>query len=305
MATAGVAFTAWAAISQQRAARMMRVIWRDTWREVPPAPAAMDPSTWDPQRVTVGWLGHATVLINFYGLWILTDPVFHDRIGIDLRLGTLGPKRYVRCALKPGQLPPIDVLLLSHAHMDHMDIASLRRVAKPGLTVTAKDTSEILKGTPVQESTELGWGGRTVYRGGKGEMEVEAFEVKHWGRRWPNDRDRGYNAYVLRREGRSLLFGGDTAMTPLFSRMAQREAHLAAIMPIAAYRPWIRNHCTPEEAVRMADAANARVFIPVHHETYKLSDEPMEEPIQRLEAALASEEGRLGLRHAGEVCVVS
>jgi L-ascorbate metabolism protein UlaG (beta-lactamase superfamily) len=75
-------------------------------------------------------------------------------------------------------------------------------------------------------------------------------------------------------------------------------------MPIAAYQPWIRNHCTPEEAVRMADAANARIFIPVHHETFKLSDEPMEEPVQRLETALASEKGRLGLRHAGETCVV-
>ena len=97
-----------------------------------------------------------------------------------------------------------------------------------------------------------------------------------------------------------ILFGGDTARTELFAVLRSRGPFDAAIMPIGAYRPWIWNHCTPEEAVEMANAARAKYIVPVHHQTFKLSEEPLNEPIERFEEALAKEPERIGLKRVGE-----
>jgi L-ascorbate metabolism protein UlaG (beta-lactamase superfamily) len=249
--------------------------------------------------MTICWIGHATVLINFYGVTILTDPALGSRIGVPVGVGIAGPKRFVAPALKLKELPPIDVVLLSHAHMDHIDEWTLGRL-KPGATITAKLTADILQSEGMEKAIELGWNERTTLRTKKGGLEVEAFEVKHWGQRWPSKLERGYNGYVLRREGKSLLFGGDTAMTGLFADVKSKGPFEAAIMPIGAYRPWIRNHCTPEEAVDMANAAGAKYLVPVHHLTFKLSEEPFNEPMERLEQALAREPERIALKRAGE-----
>jgi L-ascorbate metabolism protein UlaG (beta-lactamase superfamily) len=290
----------WLAASKQRAARLLRRLMADTQRQVQPAPVAPTPATWSDNRITVCWLGHTSVLINFYGVRILTDPALYDRIGLSWGLGTIGIKRYVAPALSPKELPPIDVVLLSHAHMDHMDLPTLRRLPPGTFAVTAKDTADVLSGTRLKQTTELSWGQSTTFRNGKGELQIEAVEVKHWGERWPSKLVRGYNGYVLRREGKSLLFAGDTARTPLLKALRSRGPFLAAIMPIGAYRPWIWNHCSPEEAVEMANAARAQYLVPVHHQTFRLSDEPMTEPIERFKAALEHEPERVALQRVGE-----
>jgi L-ascorbate metabolism protein UlaG (beta-lactamase superfamily) len=299
LGAAALAGASWAHLSDSRRARLVRQLAHDAVRKVPAPPKRPEPASWDNNAITLAWIGHATVLINFYGVHILTDPVFGARVGIDLRITTLGPKRYTAPALPLRELPPIDLLLLSHAHMDHLDLSTLRQLAKPGAVITARRTSEFLAETPAKGASELGWGEKARIPTARGDLQVEAFEVKHWGRRWPSDVDRGYNGYVLRREGRSLIFGGDTAYTKLFARLKQSGPYETAIMPIAAYNPWIRNHCTPEEAQEMADMAGARTIIPIHHSTYKLSDEPMEEPIQRLVLHLADQKERVGLHEIG------
>jgi L-ascorbate metabolism protein UlaG (beta-lactamase superfamily) len=245
-------------------------------------------------------LGHATVLINFFGIRILTDPAFGNRIGVSLPLFTAGPKRYISPALRLSELPPIDVLLLSHAHMDHMDLPSLGHFTRNTFTVTAKITGDVLANTGLKQITELPWNGRTTFRNRAGELFIEAVEVKHWGQRWPSKLERGYNGYILRREGKAILFAGDTAYTPLFSELRSRGPFAAAIMPIGAYRPWIWNHCNPEQAVEMANWASASYIVPVHHQTFRLSDEPLNEPIERLQTVLAREPERLALRKVGE-----
>jgi L-ascorbate metabolism protein UlaG (beta-lactamase superfamily) len=98
--------------------------------------------------------------------------------------------------------------------------------------------------------------------------------------------------------------GGDTAATPLFREHRRFGPYDAAVMPIGAYDPWIRNHCTPEQAVSMADAAGARLFVPVHHQSFQLSREPFLEPIERAEAALARERERLAIREIGQTIVL-
>jgi L-ascorbate metabolism protein UlaG (beta-lactamase superfamily) len=242
------------------------------------------------------------VLINFYGIHILTDPVLKNRVGISAGIGTLGPKRYVAPALSLRELPRIDVVLLSHAHYDHMDLATLRGLSPGRWIASAKATRDLLRG--VSNSVhELAWGARALFRNGKGELAVEAVEVKHWGQRWPGKLTRGYNGYVLRREGKALLFGGDTAYTPAIGELKSRGPFLAAIMPIGAYQPWIWNHCTPEQALAMANAAGADYIVPAHHQTFKLSDEPMAEPIERLQEALQKEPQRLALQRIGQTFV--
>ena len=299
-AGAGAAWVKW---SNTRAARLARMIVADTRRRILPAPATPSPGAWSENDITVSWLGHSTVLINFYGIKILTDPALGNQIGVSLGIGTVGPKRYVAPALKLRDLPRIDVLLLSHAHMDHMDIPTLASFAPETFTITARKTSDVIAGTGLRSITELGWSDHTVFRNAKGDLRIEAFEVKHWGQRWPNDGPRGYNGYVLRREGKSILFAGDTAHTPLFAGLSSNGPFELAVMPIGAYNPWIRNHCTPEEAVDMANAAGARFIVPVHHQTFRLSNEPRTEPIERFRAALNGESERIALDTIGKTFV--
>jgi len=292
---------AWLAFSQNRAARWLRRIVADSGRDILPAPIKPDVAGWSDNAVTICWIGHATVLINFYGVRILTDPTLGQRCGVDLGIGTAGPKRLTAPALGWKELPPIDLVLLSHAHMDHLDLPSLKAFAGKTAIVSAKNTSDLLANAKAKPPTELGWGDHVTVKTDRGELRVEAFEVQHWGKRWPNEEiARGYNGFVLRREGRALLFGGDTAGTPLFRDLRSRGPFEAAIMPIVAYQPWIRSHCTPEQAVEMAGAAGAKYIVPVHHQTFKLSDEPMNEPLERLQAALQREPERLALQQIGE-----
>ena len=292
----------WLACSKTPRARLFRAILADFRRHPAHPQLRPNPAAWNANRITLAWLGHSTVLIDFYGFTVLTDPVFSERVGLDLGLATAGPKRFVGPALVTAQLPRIDLVLLSHAHLDHMDLPSLACLPDGTTTITAKDTAEVLATTPVRRATELGWGERTTVRGRAGELLVEAFEVRHWGRRWPGEKERGYNGYILRREGRSLIFGGDTAFTERFAGLRSQGPFDLAVMPIGAYRPWIHSHCTPEQALEMADRAGARRIAAIHHQTFKLSDEPLDEPIERLEAALAREPGRLAFRRAGETC---
>src|ERR1700719_4819780 len=99
----------------------------ESWRPIAPAFAKPNPAKWSNGQVTLAWLGHTTVLINFFGVKILTDPVLYPRIGIRLPGLTLGPKRLTASALTVRDLPKIDIVLLSHAHFDHFDMRTLHR----------------------------------------------------------------------------------------------------------------------------------------------------------------------------------
>ena len=168
----------------------------------------------------------------------------------------------------------------------------------------AAATSDLLPRRRYASVAELRWNEFTKVSTRRGDVGVRAIEVRHWGARMQRDTYRGYNGWIVEREGRRLLIGGDTAMTPVFSNHRQFGPFEAAVMPIGAYDPWIRAHCTPEQAIAMADAANARLFVPVHHQSFRLSREPVTEPIERAEQMLAPERGRLALRQIGETAVI-
>jgi L-ascorbate metabolism protein UlaG (beta-lactamase superfamily) len=293
----------WISSSDQLGARVVRGAVSEASRKIQKPKYIPLPQTWNSNAITASWMGHSTVLLNFYGMTILTDPVLFNRIGADAFVGTIGPKRYVAPALKPSQLPAIDVVLLSHAHMDHMDMATLRSLQGNPHTVTAHDTTDLLLDTALKKPKSLKWGESAKVSTRHGDLQVTAFEVKHWGARWKVDRYRGYNGYILEREGKKLIFGGDTAMTASFGNLRSKGPFEAAIMPIGAYQPWICSHCTPEQAVQMANAAGAKKFLPIHFKTFPLGREGVIEPMERLEAAIEHE--RIAWRDAGETCVIS
>jgi len=294
----------WTNTSGSWGARFLRERFGEIGRDVPAAPHRPAPDTWSDNAVTLAWLGHATVLVNVYGVWILTDPTLFPRIGVDVGVGTVGPLRLVQCALTPAQLPAIDVVLVSHAHFDHLDTPSLAAVRGRPAAVLAPEISDLLPRRQYASVEELRWNASTTIRTARGDVLVRAIEVKHWGARLGRDTHRGYAGFVVEREGCRLLIGGDTALTPLFRDHRRLGPFDAAIMPIGAYDPWIRNHCTPEQAVTMADAAGARLFVPVHHRSFQLSREPFDEPIERAESALAKERDRLALREIGQTVVI-
>jgi L-ascorbate metabolism protein UlaG (beta-lactamase superfamily) len=247
------------------------------------------PRNWRDDGVNAAWLGHATCLIQLDGFTILTDPVFSQRCGIDLWLTTLGPKRLVQPALAIPELPQIDLVLLSHAHFDHWDLPSLARLAgKQTAVLCAKETSDLLTPPHWKSVEEIAWGEKKRV----GPLEITGVEVKHWGARVRSDVHRGYTGFLIEGASGKVLFSGDSAHTDVFKRLrGGREIDLA-IMPIGAYRPWIQNHCTPEQAIQMADWAGARQIMPVHHKTFVLSTEPLEEPISRFRDGLKANSAR-------------
>lgn len=270
---------------------------REMGREVASPVEVPKVSEWPDKGLFAAWLGHATVLLKINGFTILTDPVFSTRAGLWLGVLTLGIKRLVRPAVPLSQLPRIDLILLSHAHMDHFDIPSLRKLERRHTqVVTARQTSDLLRVDRYGGVSELGWSGRTRV----GPVTLRAFEVKHWGARMRTDTYRGYNGYTIEADGYRVLFGGDTADTDLFRKVKGSKPFQLGIMPIGAYNPWIRYHCNPEAAWRMGNEAGAEHLLPIHHQTFQLSREPVLEPIQRFQEAAGSQGWRVAVRRVGQ-----
>jgi L-ascorbate metabolism protein UlaG (beta-lactamase superfamily) len=291
-----------------RVRRWTAYLWREsmleTLRPIAPAFARPHPAKWDDEEITMAWLGHATVLINFFGVKIITDPALFSRVGVRLPGWTFGPKRLTAPALTVREIPQVDLVLLSHAHFDHIDRPTLRRFDRSTRVITAPRTSDLLRGTGLQDVTELRWGESNMVRASAGDVEITAFRVQHWGARLQHDAHRGYNGYLLERDGRRIIFGGDTAMTDAFGELRKHGRIDVAIMSIGCYNPWIRTHCTPEQAVAMANAAGAEFILPVHHQTFRLSFEPFREPIERFATALSRTPERIALREIGETFVL-
>ena len=137
--------------------------------------------------------------------------------------------------------------------------------------ITAAGTSDLLRVKRYRSVHELRWDDSCQV----GPVKVRAFEVKHWGARTRTDVHRGYNGYLIEAGRHRIVFGGDTAYTDTFRKVRSSKPVDLAIMPIGAYDPWIHAHCNPEQALAMANQAGAEFVLPVHHQTFKLSSEPL------------------------------
>ena len=261
----------------------------------PPALPSHKPdlSHWENQELAAAWIGHATMLLRIGGMNVITDPVFSNRVGVGLGLFTGGPQRLVAPALELRELPKIDLILISHAHFDHLDRPTLARLPRRTPVVTAQHTRDLIQDLGFRSIKELHWGEHAKV----GSINVTAVQVNHWGARTFYDRHRGFNAYLLEAGKRRILYGGDTAYHEGFKSLPGVDL---AILGIGAYDPYIAAHATPEQAWTMADHLRADFLMPMHHSTFRLSHEPISEPMERMLAVAGREASRVVGREIGD-----
>ncbi|HEY0224246.1 MAG TPA: MBL fold metallo-hydrolase [Pseudolabrys sp.] len=240
--------------------------------------------TGDGIRVTL--VGHATVLLQVAGLNILTDPVWSDRAG---PLSWLGVRRARPPAIAFDDLPPIDFILLSHSHYDHLDrptLAALERRDRP-LVITGLKVGPV---TPCTNFVELDWWQRHALRD---TVAVTYVPAEHFSARGPFDRNKTlWGGFVIETPFGTIYFAGDTGDGPHIAAIRGRFGPPAlALLPIGAYLPrWFMApvHMSPEEAVAAAETLQARVALPIHFGTFRLADDGFEEPVRVLQEALAA-----------------
>lgn len=232
------------------------------------------------QEPQVTWIGHASFVFRLGGALVATDPVFAKRMGPRPRLTPPG--------VDPSRLPPLDLVTVSHSHYDHMDLPSLRLLAKRGepLFVVPKDNAGLLKGAGIDKVVELGWW-ESHEAGG---VRVTCVPAQHWSMRVPWDRNtRLWGGFVYETAQGVAYHSGDTAMSEdVFRAIASRCPRIDwAMLPIGAYEPtWFMSgqHMGPEEAGHAWELLGARQLVAMHWGTFKLTDEPMGEPPQRIRA---------------------
>lgn len=238
-----------------------------------------------PQNLGVTFIGHSSFLVQLGGRKILIDPVFSTRLVV--------LRRQRRPGLLLEELPAIDIVLLTHAHMDHLDIASLRRVIRATRRLTGKAPEVVVPQGVEDLVARLGFS--QIHRmSWWDQIEVQGISLtmtpcRHWGARMFRDTHRGYGGYVLHNGSHSIYHSGDTAYFDGFREIGARLHPQIALLPIGAYFPdsYRSVHTSPEEAVRGFVELRAEQMIPMHYGTFRLGREPMDEPLKRLTAEAA------------------
>ena len=237
------------------------------------------------------WIGHSTFLLRIHGITVLTDPIFSERAS---PVQWAGPKRSTPVALKIEELPPVDVVILSHDHYDHTDINSLRALAKlkssTGKTpvfLTPLGFKKWFKKNDLPPSVDKDWWESEVVAG----LKFTPTPVQHWGKRsLGDDNTRLWCAWMIESQGKKIYFSGDTGYSTDFVQTNQRFGAVdLALIPIGAYAPeWFMKpqHVNPEDAVRIHQDLHSKQSIGMHWGTFQLTDEPMDEPPFRLHQAL-------------------
>jgi N-acyl-phosphatidylethanolamine-hydrolysing phospholipase D len=243
-------------------------------------------------KLLATWIGHSTVLLQLGELNLLTDPVFSQRA---FPVQWLGPRRLMDPALPLDDLPPLDLILISHSHYDHLDRPAVRQLARrhPNASwIVPLGLGDYIRGWGAREIVELDWWQTAQVRG----IAVTATPARHFSARRPGDRNRTlWCGFALEAGERRVWFAGDTAYHPEFGEIGARLGPFDLTMiPIGAYDPrWFmeRVHVDPEEAVRIYQdvvanhpAAPHPLFLGLHWGTFRLTDEPMDEPPRRTAA---------------------
>ena len=256
------------------------------------------------------FLGHSSFLLSLGGFQVLVDPVFATRLVV--------LRRQRRAGVDIADLPPIDAVLLTHAHMDHLNRPTLRRVARATtrlrgqgpIVIVPKGVADLVRGLGFRQVKELDWWD-TAELAGKpaSRLRVTMTPARHWGARMFNDTHRGFGGYVIEAAGQKVYHSGDTAYFDGFAEIGRRLPGIdVALMPIGAYFPdsYRAVHTSPEEALRGFLEVGAQWCVPMHFGTFPLGREPMEEPPVRLiaEARRLGVEARVKVLGEGETLVV-
>ncbi len=226
-----------------------------------------------PGQVGITWIGHASFFVQIAGLNILIDP--------NWSLWLKGIKRLRKPGLHLQALPMIDLVLVTHAHFDHLDRRTLKAVAANQPIVVPFGVGNLVHDLGFERVHELDYWGTCAFGSG---LSVTLTPCHHWGARLLHDQHRGFGGFVLSAGERSVFHCGDTAYFDGFEEIGRRCPVEIALLPIGAYdAPSKRDvHMNPEEAVRAFQELGARTLVPMHYGTFRLSYEPLSEPPQRL-----------------------
>jgi N-acyl-phosphatidylethanolamine-hydrolysing phospholipase D len=242
-----------------------------------------------PEQFTVTWVGHTSFLLQIAGLNVLTDPVWSDRAS---PVQFVGPRRWVPPAIDFERLPPIDAVILSHDHYDHLDSSTVSHLSAryPAARWYAPlGVAEFLRRHGSRDITESDWWDESEF----GDLRLTCVPAQHFsGRRIGRRNNTLWSGWALHSPWRSILFAGDTALHPEFEVIGRRCGPFdVAILPIGAYEPrWFMGsvHMNPEDCAKalgqLDRAQNGKpiVVAAAHWGTFKLTDEPMNEPPQKM-----------------------
>ncbi len=264
---------------------------RAAGHEVDPVPNAAN------HEIGITWLGHAGFLVQMEGANILIDPnwaLWHGPV-----------KRMRHPSLYAHDMPPIDLVLVTHAHFDHLHLPSLKRIANGQPIIVPEGVGSIVKKLDFSSITEL----KTWENIGFQDMRITLTPARHWGARMIHDTHRQFGGFLVESRDRTVFHCGDSALFDGFKEIGDRSEIDIALMPIGAYQaPSGRAvHMNPEEALDAFDMLQAKAMVPMHHETFPLGGEPIDEPVARLRAA-ADERGisdKVHILKEGESVLVS
>lgn len=267
---------------------------RGAWRPYEALPFGPKP----PARVGEGqlrvtFINHATVLLQADGVNVLTDPIYSDRAS---PVSFVGPHRVRPPGIRFEDLPPIDVVVVSHNHYDHMDLPTLRRLeaAHHPLFVVGLGNRELLKGEGFQRVEELDWW-QSAKEGPPG-LKVTAVPAQHRSNRGLTDQEETlWAGYVLETSGGPVLFAGDTGLGPHFQRIAERFGPMRlSVLPIGAFRPRVIHpvHMGPEQALEAHRVLRSSTSVAMHYGTFPMAFDGQDEAKYLLLRLLLKEEVR-------------
>jgi N-acyl-phosphatidylethanolamine-hydrolysing phospholipase D len=252
---------------------------------------------------TVTWVGHSTLLVQMDHLSFLTDPIWSDSPS---PVSFAGPRRFVAPGVAIDDLPPIDFVLVSHNHYDHLDLPTLRILAerRPETRFFVPlGNAALLRSEGIENVAELDWGEVVAFEG----VALHCLPAQHWSKRGlGDDRETLWASWAVTGQQRKFYFSGDTGYFEGFEQIGKALGpfDLAAVA-IGAYEPQAMmksSHMDPEEAIRAVVDLDAREAIAIHFGTFDLSDEPLDEPPRRFLAA-AGKAARAGEIDAGAAWV--
>jgi L-ascorbate metabolism protein UlaG (beta-lactamase superfamily) len=219
-------------------------------------------------HVAITWIGHASFLIQFSDLNVLVDPNFANWLFL--------LKRLKRAGFHIRDLPPIDLVLLTHAHFDHFHRPTLRKLPAPKIGVMPWGVGDLARGLGFTRIIEL----QKWESFSHSDWSVTLTPCKHWGARTIRDEHRGYGGFVLQHQGRSVYHAGDSAYFEGFKEIGHRLKPEIALLPIGAYYPdsFRHVHMGPDEALKVFKDIGAKWLVPMHYGTFKLSFEALDEP---------------------------
>ncbi|HEY3762019.1 MAG TPA: MBL fold metallo-hydrolase [Verrucomicrobiae bacterium] len=225
-------------------------------------------------EIAITWIGHASFLIQFTDLNVLIDPNFANWLFL--------LKRIRRSGFKIEDLPPIDVVLLTHAHFDHFHKPTLRKLPHPKIGIMPRGVGDLAHNLGFSRIVELEWW--ESFSQAKSNWKVTFVPSKHWGARTLHDQHRGYGGFVLEYQGQKIYHAGDSAYFEGFKEIGERFSPSLALLPIGAYHPesFRKVHMGPDDAIKVFKELNAKWLVPMHYGTFKLSFEELDEPLRWL-----------------------